>query len=74
MFSIEQAVQCVRSGLTGRLIGPYQTDGVQWMLSRELTGDDVKGGMLADEMGLGKVRDPLACCSPEHHRVEFLNL
>lgn len=40
-------------GLKARLIAPYQHDGVDWMLKRELTGD-IPGGFLCDEMGLGK--------------------
>jgi SNF2 family DNA or RNA helicase len=39
--------------LQGRLINPYQRDGVLWMLSREITSG-IKGGFLCDEMGLGK--------------------
>lgn len=35
------------------LYKPYQMDGVQWMISREL-GEGANGGILADEMGLGK--------------------
>jgi len=44
-----QATQLLR----GRLIVPYQHDGVQWMLKRE-TSSGIKGGFLCDEMGLGK--------------------
>lgn len=41
--------------LQGRLIAPYQREGVTWMLWRELQKDSpVKGGFLCDEMGLGK--------------------
>lgn len=36
--------------LQGKLIEPYQTDGVRWMLEREQDS----GGFLCDEMGLGK--------------------
>ena len=47
MFS--EATQLLR----GRLIAPYQRDGVRWMLDRE-TVPGIKGGFLCDEMGLGK--------------------
>ena len=40
--------------LNGRLISPYQHDGVKWLLNRECSGNGVRGGFLADEMGLGK--------------------
>ena len=35
---------------------PYQREGVEWMLQRELKPDKYgfRGGILADEMGLGK--------------------
>ena len=35
---------------------PYQRDGLQWMLRRELNADEygIRGGVLADDMGLGK--------------------
>ena len=36
--------------LQGKLVEPYQTDGVRWMLERE----QEFGGFLCDEMGLGK--------------------
>lgn len=36
----------------GDLIKPYQSDGVRWMIAREL--DITPGGILCDEMGLGK--------------------
>ena len=38
----------------GRLIVPYQREGVEWLLSRELATKGPKGGFLCDEMGLGK--------------------
>lgn len=41
------------SQLKGRLINPYQRDGVLWMLAREFASSR-KGGFLCDEMGLGK--------------------
>lgn len=43
----------VTSQLRGRLVPPYQTAGVRWLLDREMCVG-VKGGVLADEMGLGK--------------------
>ena len=45
--------------LKGRLIAPYQHDGVRWMLGRELT-PKTKGGFLCDEMGLGKTVQVIA--------------
>ena len=39
--------------LKGRLIAPYQRDGVHWLLRRELS-QTPPGGFLCDEMGLGK--------------------
>jgi SNF2 family DNA or RNA helicase len=38
----------------GRLIVPYQREGVAWLLERELAQKGPKGGFLCDEMGLGK--------------------
>ena len=38
----------------GRLIVPYQHEGVEWLLNRELATKGPKGGFLCDEMGLGK--------------------
>jgi SNF2 family DNA or RNA helicase len=38
----------------GRLIVPYQREGVEWLLGRELAPKGPKGGFLCDEMGLGK--------------------
>ena len=40
--------------LNGRLISPYQHDGVKWLINRECSGNGYKGGFLCDEMGLGK--------------------
>jgi SNF2 family DNA or RNA helicase len=40
--------------LRGRLIAPYQHDGVTWLINRECSGNGFKGGFLCDEMGLGK--------------------
>lgn len=39
--------------LKGRLIAPYQRDGVLWLLNREQASKN-PGGFLCDEMGLGK--------------------
>lgn len=38
----------------GRLIVPYQREGVEWLLGRELATKGPRGGFLCDEMGLGK--------------------
>ena len=38
----------------GRLIVPYQREGVEWLLGRELAQQGPRGGFLCDEMGLGK--------------------
>lgn len=38
----------------GRLIAPYQREGVTWMADREMATSGPKGGFLCDEMGLGK--------------------
>ena len=38
----------------GRLIVPYQREGVEWLLKRELATKGPRGGFLCDEMGLGK--------------------
>jgi SNF2 family DNA or RNA helicase len=58
--------------LNGRLIAPYQRDGVQWMLAREtvVTGG-VKGGFLCDEMGLGKTVQIIATLlgNPKPHTL-----
>jgi SNF2 family DNA or RNA helicase len=53
----EQIVTCYKratSSLNGTLIGPYQKEGVLWLLNRELVQSPIKGGFLCDEMGLGK--------------------
>ena len=46
----------------GRLIKPYQDDGVRWMTARDKEG----GGFLCDEMGLGKTAQTIAmmCNNP----------
>jgi SNF2 family DNA or RNA helicase len=50
-----EAYTLATSKLKGRLIAPYQREGVVWMLLRELhTENGPKGGFLCDEMGLGK--------------------
>jgi len=47
------------SAFAGRLIGPYQREGVKWMLDRECA-EGLKGGFLCDEMGLGKTIEVIA--------------
>lgn len=52
---VDQCYTRATKSLNGRLIAPYQRQGVTWMLGREKsqkTGP--KGGFLCDEMGLGK--------------------
>jgi len=51
--------QTALSSLKGRLIAPYQHDGVRWMLNREMA-EATKGGFLCDEMGLGKTVQVIA--------------
>jgi SNF2 family DNA or RNA helicase len=48
-----EAYKLATSSLKGRLIAPYQREGVLWMLSREFR-NNIRGGFLCDEMGLGK--------------------
>ena len=48
-----EAYKLATSSLNGRLIAPYQREGVLWMLSREFR-QTIRGGFLCDEMGLGK--------------------
>lgn len=43
----------------GRLIAPYQRDGVKWMVQRE-NMHEFRGGFLCDEMGLGKTIQTIA--------------
>lgn len=42
-----------------RLIGPYQHEGVKWMLARERDAK-ISGGFMCDEMGLGKTVQTIA--------------
>jgi len=51
---ISQRYRYATEQLQGRLIAPYQREGVAWMLIRELSPKGPKGGFLCDEMGLGK--------------------
>jgi len=46
--------------IKGKLEGEYQHEGVLWMLDRELTPTQGKGGILADDMGLGKTMQTIA--------------
>jgi len=50
----------------GRLIGPYQREGVRWMLEREFD-QNIKGGFLCDEMGLGKTIEVIATMLGNRH-------
>ncbi len=60
MQVIYNAVDRARERLHGRLINPHQSQGVQWMLGREMSGVGFPGGVLADEMGLGKTVQTIA--------------
>lgn len=51
--------QRIKDGLRGRLIVPYQLQGVLWMLRREYSSM-YAGGLLCDEMGLGKTIQTIA--------------
>ena len=51
---VSQRYRTATQTLQGRLIAPYQREGVAWMLWRELAHKGPKGGFLCDEMGLGK--------------------
>jgi SNF2 family DNA or RNA helicase len=53
MEVVRTAYKLGSNALKGRLISPYQREGVVWMLNRELSGS-IRGGFLCDEMGLGK--------------------
>lgn len=57
---ITKCINQMNHTIRGRLEGHYQHTGVRWMLSRELTTTDVKGGILADDMGLGKTIQTIA--------------
>lgn len=58
--TVSLALYRVYRNLRGRLITPYQPDGVKWMLGREFKLDGPRGGIVADEMGLGKTISSLA--------------
>ena len=53
-MDVQTAYVRATRALQGRLIAPYQRDGVCWMLFREQAERGPKGGFLCDEMGLGK--------------------
>lgn len=53
-MNTSNAYKSATSQLCGRLIAPYQREGVLWMLTREFDKGKIKGGFLCDEMGLGK--------------------
>ena len=57
---VSTAFTQARNEFNGRFIGPYQSRGIAWMLSRELSSGSVKGGFLCDEMGLGKTAQTIA--------------
>ena len=57
---VPERLHKARLAFNGRLIIPYQPEGVAWMLNRELNGGQVRGGFLCDEMGLGKTAQTTA--------------
>ena len=57
--TLMRALETSRASFNGRLVSPYQHEGVKWMLCRELTSD-APGGLLCDEMGLGKTIQMIA--------------
>ena len=57
---LAQAFKTARNEFNGRFIVPYQSEGIAWMISRELASGSVKGGFLCDEMGLGKTAQTVA--------------
>jgi SNF2 family DNA or RNA helicase len=61
------ALARAESALNGRLIGPYQRDGVAWMLNREIAEERPRGGFLCDEMGLGKTVEMIATMLGNRH-------
>ncbi|NBS68863.1 DEAD/DEAH box helicase [bacterium] len=61
------ALARAESLLRGRLIGPYQRDGVSWMLNRETSEERPRGGFLCDEMGLGKTVEVIATMLGNKH-------
>lgn len=58
--AVTSAYQRATSTLKGRLIAPYQREGVLWLLWRELANSGPRGGFLCDEMGLGKTVQTIA--------------
>ena len=58
--AVTSAYKLATSTLKGRLIAPYQREGVLWLLWRELANSGPKGGFLCDEMGLGKTVQTIA--------------
>ena len=59
MIDLRESIRRVQRNLRGRLIVPYQADGVFWMLKRE-SDPRYPGGLLCDEMGLGKTIQTIA--------------
>ena len=57
---LSTALDRVEANVCRLKLYPYQRQGVEWMLKREMEGNDIRGGILADDMGLGKTMQMLA--------------
>jgi SNF2 family DNA or RNA helicase len=69
---VTSAYKLATSTLKGRLIAPYQREGVLWLLWRELVISGPKGGFLCDEMGLGKTVQTIATILGNPQRMTLI--
>jgi SWI/SNF-related matrix-associated actin-dependent regulator of chromatin subfamily A3 len=66
---VNRRLAVARHRLSGRLISPHQTDGVRFLIKREI-GSIIQGGVLADEMGLGKTVQIIALILSDENAKE----